>query len=184
MVFCWMLLFKNLRTTKNKTFMGINFLALLLVAVSTLVVGCIWYNPKVFGTIGWTKPVWPKRKRKAPIWSWSLEWLSFMPSSLYPLVITIHQFGALGMVGGDPTLAKPSYEAFMADYLWQLPNLLGGAFHDFSPALFRPSLWLHQCFIWKKVLEVHVSYRRFLDRMLHHHGRDHLRMEAKINILL
>ena len=34
--------------------MNINFLALLLAALSTLVVGFIWYNPKVFGNI-WMK---------------------------------------------------------------------------------------------------------------------------------
>ena len=34
--------------------MEINFLAILLAALSTLVVGFIWYNPKVFGTI-WMK---------------------------------------------------------------------------------------------------------------------------------
>lgn len=34
--------------------MEINFLALLVAAISTLVVGFIWYNPKVFGTI-WMK---------------------------------------------------------------------------------------------------------------------------------
>ena len=34
--------------------MEINFLALLLAALSTLVVGFIWYNPKVFGT-AWMK---------------------------------------------------------------------------------------------------------------------------------
>ena len=34
--------------------MEINFLALLVAALSTLVVGFIWYNPKVFGTI-WMK---------------------------------------------------------------------------------------------------------------------------------
>ena len=34
--------------------MNINFLALLLAAISTLAVGFIWYHPKVFGTI-WMK---------------------------------------------------------------------------------------------------------------------------------
>lgn len=34
--------------------MKINFLALLLAAASTLAVGFVWYNPKVFGTI-WMK---------------------------------------------------------------------------------------------------------------------------------
>ena len=36
--------------------MQINWLALLVAAISTLVVGFIWYNPKVFGTI-WMKEI-------------------------------------------------------------------------------------------------------------------------------
>ena len=51
-------------------------------------------------------------------------------------VITIHQFGALGMVGGDPTLAKPSYEAFMADYGDNFRTFKHGAFHGFFSGLF------------------------------------------------
>ena len=31
--------------------MEFNFLAILVAAISSLVVGSIWYNPKVFGTI-------------------------------------------------------------------------------------------------------------------------------------
>ncbi len=34
--------------------MEINFLALLAAAVSALIIGAIWYNPKVFGT-AWMK---------------------------------------------------------------------------------------------------------------------------------
>ena len=39
---------------KNYKTMNINFLELLLAALSSLVVGFIWYNPKVFGSI-WMK---------------------------------------------------------------------------------------------------------------------------------
>ena len=34
--------------------MEINFLAILVASLSTMVIGAIWYNPKVFGTI-WMK---------------------------------------------------------------------------------------------------------------------------------
>ena len=36
--------------------MEINFLAVLVAALSSFVVGFVWYNPKVFGTI-WMKEV-------------------------------------------------------------------------------------------------------------------------------
>jgi hypothetical protein len=51
-------------------------------------------------------------------------------------MLVIHQFGALGMVGGDPTIAKPSYEAFMADYGSAFRTFKHGALHGFMTGLF------------------------------------------------
>ena len=51
-------------------------------------------------------------------------------------MLTIHQFGALGMVGGDPTIAKPSYAAFMADYGTAFRTFKHGALHGFMTGLF------------------------------------------------
>ncbi len=42
---------------------------------------------------------------------------------------TNHQWGAIGMVGGDPALAKPSFEAFMADYGNEFRTFKHGALH-------------------------------------------------------
>ena len=118
--------------------MEINFLALLLAALSTLVVGCIWYNPKVFGTIWMNETGMTEEKAKgdnmAMIFGMAIVYAFFIAFILQ--VITIHQFGALGMVGGDPTLAKPSYEAFMADYGDNFRTFKHGAFHGFFSGLF------------------------------------------------
>jgi hypothetical protein len=43
----------------------------------------------------------------------SIICVCFFISFIIPF--TVHQFGALGMIGGDQA-AKPSYVAFMADY--------------------------------------------------------------------
>lgn len=51
-------------------------------------------------------------------------------------MLTIHQFGALGMVGGDPALAKPSYAAFMADYGENFRTFKHGMLHGFLTGLF------------------------------------------------
>jgi hypothetical protein len=40
------------------------------------------------------------------------------------------------MVGGDPTIAKPSYEAFMADYGTAFRTFEHGALHGFMTGLF------------------------------------------------
>ena len=43
--------------------------------------------------------------------------------------VTIHQFGALGMVGGDLAGAKQSYSAFMNDYGQAFRSFKHGALH-------------------------------------------------------
>jgi hypothetical protein len=51
-------------------------------------------------------------------------------------MLVIHQFGALGMTGGDPTKALPSYNAFMADYGTAFRTFKHGALHGFMTGLF------------------------------------------------
>ena len=118
--------------------MNINFLALLLAALSTLVVGFIWYNPKVFGTIWMKEAGMTEEKMKGSnmimIFGLSVLYAFFIAFVLQ--FVTIHQFGALGMVGGDPTIAKPSYEAFMADYGTAFRTFKHGALHGFMTGLF------------------------------------------------
>lgn len=118
--------------------MEINFLALLAAAASTLVVGFIWYNPKVFGTIWMRESGTTEDKMKganmAVIFGLSFLYAFFISFILQ--MLTIHQFGALGMVGGDPTIAKPSYTAFMADYGTAYRTFKHGALHGFMTGLF------------------------------------------------
>jgi hypothetical protein len=118
--------------------MEINFLALLLAALSTLVVGFIWYNPKVFGTI-WMKetginPEEGEKPNMIMIFGVSILYAFFIAFVLQ--MITIHQFGALGMIGGDVANAKPSYTAFMADYGDAFRSFKHGALHGTMTGLF------------------------------------------------
>lgn len=118
--------------------MEINFLALLLAALSTLVVGFIWYNPKVFGTI-WMKetginPEEGEKPNMILMFGVSILYAFFIAFILQ--MLTIHQFGALGMVGGDPTMAKPSYTAFIADYGDAFRTFKHGALHGTMTGLF------------------------------------------------
>mgnify|MGYP001793796154 CR=1 FL=1 len=50
--------------------------------------------------------------------------------------ITIHQLGALGMIGGHVETAKPSYLAFMADYGTAYRTFKHGMLHGFLAGLF------------------------------------------------
>lgn len=118
--------------------MNVNFLALLLAALSTLVVGFIWYSPKVFGTI-WMKETGlteesMKGANMIKIFGLSIVY-AFLISFVLQMVV-IHQFGALGMIGGDTTKALPSYNAFMADYGTAFRTFKHGALHGFMTGLF------------------------------------------------
>jgi Protein of unknown function (DUF1761) len=118
--------------------MEINFLALLVAAISTLLVGFIWYNPKVFGTIWMKESGMTEEKMKganmALIFGLSVLYAFFISFILQ--MVTIHQFGALGMIGGDPTIAKPSYAAFMVDYGNAFRSFKHVALHGFMTGLF------------------------------------------------
>lgn len=117
--------------------MEINFLALLVAALSTVVVGFIWYNPRVFGTIWMKESGMTEEKMKganmAIIFGLSLLYALLISFILQMLVI--HQFGAVGMVGGDPTIAKPSYAEFMADYGNAFRSFKHGALHGFMTGI-------------------------------------------------
>ena len=116
----------------------INFLALFVAALVPLIMGFIWYNPKVFGTAWMKEAEMTEDKMKganmAKIFILSFIFSFFMAFILNPL--TVHQFGALGMVGGDTTLAKPSYQAFMNDYGMAFRSFGHGALHASMVAVF------------------------------------------------
>ena len=104
----------------------INPWAVPIAAVAALVIGAIWYNPKVFGTLWMRESGLTEEKMKgsnmAVIFGFVLLFAAML--SVVLMQLTNHQFGALGMIGGDVDTAKSSYETFMADY--------GGAFRTFK----------------------------------------------------
>lgn len=118
--------------------MNINFLALLLASLSSLVIGFIWYNPKVLGNIWMKEAGMTEEKMKGSnmivIFAMSVFY-AFLISFLLQ-VLVIHQYGAFGMIGGDETKALPSYNAFMADYETAFRTFKHGALHGFMTGLF------------------------------------------------
>jgi hypothetical protein len=78
--------------------------------------------------------------------------------------ITIHQLGALGMIGGPTKLAeaKPSFMAFMADYGTVFRTASHGALHGFFAGLFFafPMIAINGLFerrTWKYIF-IHSGY--------------------------
>lgn len=118
--------------------MEINFFSLLLAALSTLVVGFVWYHPKVFGTIWMKESGMTSEKMKGGnmliTFSVSLVYAFFISMILQFLVI--HQYSALSMTGGDLSKVLPSYTAFMADYGSTFRTFKHGALHGFLAGLF------------------------------------------------
>ena len=118
--------------------MEMNYLAILVAAFSALVVGFVWYNPKVFGT-AWMKAADMTEDKMKGANMGKIFILAFIFALLLAMImmpLTIHQFGALGMVGAEPENALPSYAAFMADYGMAHRSFGHGALHGFMFGLF------------------------------------------------
>lgn len=139
--------------------MEINFLAVLVAAIVPLVLGFAWYNPKIFG-ITWAREAEmteEKMKRGNMPVIFLVSLLFSFILAFFVQMLTIHQFGALGMIGGDPTIAKPSYEAFMTDYGSAFRTFKHGALHGLLGGLFMftPVIAINAMFerkSWKYVL--------------------------------
>lgn len=117
--------------------MEINFLALLVAAVSALVVGFIWYNPKVFGTAWMQAADMTEEKMKganmAKIFIMALIFAFLLAMSIMPMVI--HQMGAFSLAQGELGVL-PSYDTFMADYANEFRTYKHGAFHGVLGGIF------------------------------------------------
>jgi hypothetical protein len=120
--------------------MPFNPFAILVASLATLLVGFVWYNPKVFGTIWMNETGITEEKAKQSnmlkIFSLTI-FFSLMLAFMVPALV-IHQMGALGMVGGPKLadLAKPSYAAFLADYGDAFRTFKHGALHGFMTGIF------------------------------------------------
>ena len=124
--------------TKKKEKMELNFYAILTASLSTLLLGFVWYHPKVFGTI-WQKESGLSEEQLKNGNLVKIFGLTFVYSLMLAFImqmLTIHQFGAIGMVGGAPERALPSYAAFMADYGTAFRTFRHGAIHGFMSGIF------------------------------------------------
>jgi hypothetical protein len=118
--------------------MEFNFLAILMAAISALILGFVWYNPKVFGNAWMQVAEMTEEKMKSAnmgkIFALALLFAILLSFSLQG--ITIHQMGAFSMVGGDVENALPSYQAFMDDYGDAFRTFKHGALHGALAGIF------------------------------------------------
>ena len=89
----------------------INPVAIPVAAVAALVVGALWYNPKIgFGNLWMRESGMTEEKMKSGkmgvIFGLSLAFAALL--SLLLMQFTNHQWGAFGMIGGDPEARRRS----------------------------------------------------------------------------
>ena len=118
--------------------MEINWMAILLASLSTLVLGFIWYNPKVFGNI-WMKEAGLTLESLKGANMFKMLAGSFIYAFLMSIVLqflVIHQWGVyssqLNIKDVDPTIYKNFMDAFGHTYR----TFKHGAFHGFISGLF------------------------------------------------
>lgn len=112
----------------------INPVAIPVAAVAALVVGALWYNPKIgFGNLWMRESGMTEEKMKSGkmgvIFGLSLAFAALL--SLLLMQFTNHQWGAFGMIGGDPEGEGilPSFQTFMSDYGTNFRTFKHGALH-------------------------------------------------------
>ncbi len=118
--------------------MEMNFLAVLVAALSTLVVGFVWYNPKVFGTIWMKEAGITEEKLKS-----SNMILVFLLAIVYAFLISfiiqflvIHQFGAFAATVDVKNVDPSVYENYLKVYGETYRTFKHGALHGFMTGLF------------------------------------------------
>lgn len=116
----------------------LNIYAILAAAISALVVGFIWYHPKVFGTAWMHAASITEEQIKggnmAKIFGLALLF-AFMLSFIMESIV-IHQAGALSLVGGDSSVALQSYSDFMTDYGNNFRTFKHGVLHGVIAGIF------------------------------------------------
>lgn len=114
----------------------INFKAILVASFSSFIVGFIWYNPKVFGTI-WmneTGMTEEKARQSSMLKVFGLTFVfAFMLAFMMPTLV-IHQIGALQLAGGNEK--DEAFIAYMQVHGHMFRSFGHGALHGFFAALF------------------------------------------------
>ncbi|HEY0031258.1 MAG TPA: DUF1761 domain-containing protein [Bacteroidia bacterium] len=113
-----------------------NFLIILLTALVPLVMGFIWYNPKVFGT-AWMKaagvPAENKSANMPLIFGLSFLFSFFLAFAIQFMVI--HQWSIFSVLANEPGIADPNSEVgmmvkdFMEKYGTNFRTFKHGALH-------------------------------------------------------
>lgn len=137
-----------------------NPLAMLVAALSALVVGFIWYNPKVFGK-AWQQASGItdeqiKGGNMAKIFGLAFIF-AFLLSTALPGIVT-HQMGVFSLAQGELGML-PSYDAFLLDYGNEFRTFKHGVFHGVLTGIFiaLPILGINALFERKSAKYIFIN---------------------------
>lgn len=150
--------------------MELNFLILLAASLIPLVIGFVWYNPKVFGTAWMNATGMTEEKAKGanmPL----IFGLTFLFSFMFAFILqtmVIHQFSVFSLMANEPGLNDATSEAgkyfadFMSKYGNNFRSFKHGVLHGTITALFLilPVIGVNALFERKgfKYIAINVGY--------------------------
>ncbi len=108
-----------------------NIYSLLVASLTSLLIGFVWYNPKIFGTI-WMRESGIKFDPENKPNMLKMILIHFICAFFIAILLrflVIHQTGALAMIGGDVSNATPTFTAFMDEYGTVFRTFKHGALH-------------------------------------------------------
>lgn len=119
--------------------MEFNYLAIIVAAFVPLVLGFLWYNPILFGNVWMKEAEMTEEKIKNGNMAviFGVSFLLSIVLSFFTQFFSIHQLGAVQMIGGDPSIEGilPSFQAFMDDYGTNFRSYKHGALHGLIAGL-------------------------------------------------
>jgi hypothetical protein len=150
--------------------MTINFAVLAGAALIPLLIGFIWYNPKVFGTAWMASTGLDEEKLKganmAVIFIVCYVFAFLLAMSLNFMVI--HQFSIMSILANEPNLntagsdANTDYMNFIGKYGDRFRTFKHGAFHGALASLFFALPVLGTCALFErkgfKYIAIHTGY--------------------------
>lgn len=117
--------------------MQINFLIVLLAALVPMILGFVWYNPKVFGTV-WMKAAGVTEDKMKGANMFVIFGVSFLLSFFLAFAIqfmVIHQWSVFSILANEPGISDPNSEVgmmlknFMEKYGTNFRTFKHGALH-------------------------------------------------------
>ena len=116
--------------------MEMNYLAILVAALSSFVVGFIWYNPKVFGTI-WMNEIGMTDEKAKQGNMLKIFGFTFIFACMFAFMmptITIHQIGAVQLAGRNES--DEALIAFLQVHGESFRTFKHGALHGLIAGIF------------------------------------------------